>query len=90
MLSLFPIEYMFPPGFIYEENFLTHEEEKKLLELISTIELHNMIFQGFEAKRKTPFRLRHLPPHSGGREKDDAFRVLSSLVPRPSSLVPSP
>jgi alkylated DNA repair dioxygenase AlkB len=53
MSSLFPIEYIFPPGFIYEENFLTPEEEQKLLILVSTIERHNMMFQGFEAKRKT-------------------------------------
>jgi alkylated DNA repair dioxygenase AlkB len=53
MTTLFPIEYTFPPGFIYEEDFLTYEEEKKLLDIITTIELHNMIFQGFKAKRKT-------------------------------------
>ena len=42
------------------------------------------------SKSKTPFRLRHLPPHGGGR-KERATRGPgpSSLVPRPWSLVPA-
>ena len=79
MLSLFPIEYTFPPGFIYEENFLTHEEEKKLLELISTIELHNMIFQGFEAKRKTA---------SFGYDYNFDKRTISKGKPIPAVFMP--
>ena len=42
----------FPPGFFYLNNFITESEEKKLLEGISVIELHNLNFQGFTALRK--------------------------------------
>src|SRR5688572_26116325 len=52
MDSLFPIETNFPPGFFYFPDFLTIEEEKELYNEISKLELQNMQFQGFEAKRK--------------------------------------
>jgi alkylated DNA repair dioxygenase AlkB len=52
MNTLFPIETIFPPGFSYTEDFLSSEEEEDLVKEISKIELHNMNFQGFEAKRK--------------------------------------
>jgi len=53
VLTLFPIDYVYPPGFSYHGDFLTHDEETKFLEAIRKVELHNLIFQGFEAKRKT-------------------------------------
>ena len=53
MMSLFPIEYTFPPGFTYEEDFLSHDEERELIKAVKATELHKLIFQGFEAKRKT-------------------------------------
>ena len=53
MMSLFPIEYTFPPGFTYEEDFLSHDEEGELIKAVKATELHKLIFQGFEAKRKT-------------------------------------
>jgi alkylated DNA repair dioxygenase AlkB len=52
MNSLFPIEIPFPVGFSYQEDFLTAEEEFGLLKEIEGLELHNMVFQGFEAKRR--------------------------------------
>ena len=52
MLSLFPIENNYPKGFLYEAAFLSPEEEDKLLEVINSIDLHPMQFQGYEAKRK--------------------------------------
>ncbi len=52
MSTLFPVDPLYPGGFVYEENFITAAEEKDLLEIISGIELHTFIFQGFEAKRK--------------------------------------
>ena len=52
MTTLFPIEPIFPEGFAYFPDFLTKEEEKQLLDAISKLNLHTLIFQGFEAKRK--------------------------------------
>jgi alkylated DNA repair dioxygenase AlkB len=53
VLSLFPTEYVYPAGFSYQPDFLTYDEEKRFLEAIRKVELHTLIFQGFEAKRKT-------------------------------------
>jgi alkylated DNA repair dioxygenase AlkB len=50
--ELFPIAVKVPQGFSYVENFLTSEEEQQVLAFIKTIDLHPMMFQGFEAKRK--------------------------------------
>ena len=52
MLSLFPIDDVYPKGFRYEADFISPDEEKDLLEVINTIPLHQMQFQGYEAKRK--------------------------------------
>jgi alkylated DNA repair dioxygenase AlkB len=52
MNTLFPIQPNYPKGFFYEENFLTPDEESSLIEVISTIELHNFNFHGFTANRK--------------------------------------
>jgi len=51
MNTLFP-ELFLPEGFTYKGDFLTIDEEDRLLKEISSTELHPMIFQGFEAKRK--------------------------------------
>ena len=84
MLSLFPIENNFPPGFRYEADFLSAEEESVLLELINTIALHPMQFQGYEAKRKVAsfgydwsFEKRTL---SKGKEISPAFHWLIEKV----------
>jgi alkylated DNA repair dioxygenase AlkB len=51
-LELFPHAIKLPPGFTYQKHFLSVEEEQKLLAAIQQIDLHPMMFQGFEAKRK--------------------------------------
>jgi alkylated DNA repair dioxygenase AlkB len=53
MQTLFDIQPVFPAGFHYYPDFITEQEEAGLLQRIPSIELNNMIFQGFEAKRKT-------------------------------------
>lgn len=52
MESLFPLEPVWPEGFAYHPDFIPVQEEKELLHVISTLSLHAMQFQGFEAKRK--------------------------------------
>ena len=52
MNTLFPIEPLLPEGFSYQENFITIEEEQSLIDVCKQLPLHNLIFQGFEAKRK--------------------------------------
>ncbi|HEY0057614.1 MAG TPA: alpha-ketoglutarate-dependent dioxygenase AlkB [Flavisolibacter sp.] len=52
MLTLFPEESIFPPGFTYEEAFLSKEEEEVLIKAIGALELQQFVFQGYEAKRK--------------------------------------
>jgi alkylated DNA repair dioxygenase AlkB len=52
MVSLFPIEIKFPPGFIYVPEFLHADQEETLIFEISKVQFHPFIFQGFEAKRK--------------------------------------
>ena len=52
MNSLFPLQPILPEGFSYYPDFLSPQEESALLEILASIELHSMIFQGFEAKRK--------------------------------------
>lgn len=41
-----------PEGFEYYPDFLSKQEEDQLLEIITGIELHTFIFQGYTAKRK--------------------------------------
>jgi alkylated DNA repair dioxygenase AlkB len=53
MSSLFPLEDVYPPGFSYYPDFLAHDEETTFIEAIKKVELHNLVFQGFEAKRRT-------------------------------------
>ncbi|WP_293299892.1 alpha-ketoglutarate-dependent dioxygenase AlkB [Pedobacter sp. UBA4863] len=52
METLFPIGPVMPYGFSYYPDFITKEQEQKLLEMISGMDLHTLIFQGYEAKRK--------------------------------------
>jgi alkylated DNA repair dioxygenase AlkB len=53
MDTLFDIPPALPAGFSYFPEFLTKDEEEALYQQVLKIDLHNMIFQGFEAKRKT-------------------------------------
>lgn len=50
--TLFPVDELRPQGFRYWEHFLSQQEEAKLLEAVRLVDVHPMIFQGFEAKRK--------------------------------------
>lgn len=52
MSTLFQPAPKLPPGFHYFPGFLTEAEELELVRLIQTYPLKNMIFQGFEARRK--------------------------------------
>ncbi len=52
MGTLFQLQPKTPQGFKYEPDFITHEEENHLLQIISSIELHTFLFQGYAAKRK--------------------------------------
>jgi alkylated DNA repair dioxygenase AlkB len=51
--SLFPIDLTHPQGFNYIENFISLDEEKRLIDVIKETERKNMTFHGYEAKRKT-------------------------------------
>ena len=48
---LFPEELALPFGFSYKPDFIDDSEERELIDLINTIPLKPMIFQGFQAKR---------------------------------------
>lgn len=49
---LFPSNPVFPYGFSYFPDFISVDEETRLLETIESLNLHPLIFQGFTAKRK--------------------------------------
>jgi alkylated DNA repair dioxygenase AlkB len=53
MNTLFPlVNELLPPGFIYEENFISRQQETDLVKLVEQMELKNLAFQGYQAKRK--------------------------------------
>lgn len=52
MHTLFDIGPELPPGFSYHPGFITPEEEEKLLDIIRQLDLQNMKFHKYEAKRK--------------------------------------
>jgi alkylated DNA repair dioxygenase AlkB len=52
METLFPLEPLYPAGFSYMEAFIDAREEEQLLGIIASLDLQNMQFQGYEAKRK--------------------------------------
>ena len=52
MNTLFDIEPVLPAGFSYQRSFITESEEKKLVDLITQLDLQNMKFHEYEAKRK--------------------------------------
>jgi alkylated DNA repair dioxygenase AlkB len=52
MNLLFPVERSLPEGFVYIEDFISKQEENLLLQAASKAELHHLVFQGYEAKRK--------------------------------------
>lgn len=52
MQTLFDSIPVLPYGFSYFPDFITEQEETGLLAVIGKLDLHPLIFQGFEAKRK--------------------------------------
>ena len=52
MTSLFPVEPVLPVGFLYYPDFITAAEETDLHNEIRKFDLHPLMFQGYEAKRK--------------------------------------
>jgi len=42
-----------PEGFRYQENFLTSDQERKLVQEIQRLPLREFLFQGYEARRRT-------------------------------------
>lgn len=52
MTTLFPVDPQYPSGFQYFPDFFTVQEETDLYNAISKIDLHPMLFQGYEAKRR--------------------------------------
>ena len=52
MNTLFDISPVLPPGFTYTENFISYEEETALLNAVKELDLNNMKFHQYEAKRK--------------------------------------
>jgi alkylated DNA repair dioxygenase AlkB len=92
MNTLFPIEPGFPEGFSYATDFISAEEEKELMQIISKTELHPLVFQGYEAKRKVAsfgydwsFEKRAL---SRGKEIPEAFHTLIQKVANYLSISP--
>lgn len=79
MTTLFPVEYTYPPGFTYQPGFLSPDEELTLIAAIKDIELHNLVFQGFEAKRKTA---------SFGYDYNFDRRTISKGTPVPPGFIP--
>lgn len=93
MQTLFPIEPLFPDGFTYEEDFISEEEEQRLLQRIQQTELHTFQFQGYEAKRRVAsfgwdwnFEKRQLKK---GKEIPATFSWLVAKVANKLSLQPS-
>jgi len=51
--TLFPLDPIGPNGFSYFPDFISPGQEAMLLKIVREIDVQPMIFQGFEAKRKT-------------------------------------
>jgi alkylated DNA repair dioxygenase AlkB len=84
MSTLFAVDNIFPEGFSYIADFIDTQEENELLLAVQQVEVHNMRFQGYEAKRKTAsfgydysFEKRSL---SKGKEIPEAFHFLVHKV----------
>ena len=87
MQTLFSIAPDLPGGFLYIPDFITEAEESHLIDLITRLPLKNMMFQGFEAKRKVigfgydyHFDSRMLTP--GKPIPDEFFQVIRKVSAR--------
>ena len=79
METLFPEHPHYPSGFEYFPDFISLQEEKDLLGLIGTIELHPFLFQGYIANRKVA---------SFGYDYSFEQRQLKEGTPIPSAFAP--
>ena len=79
MDSLFAFEPVLPAGFRYFPDFLDEKEEGQMLLALQTIDVRPMIFQGYQAKRKTK---------SFGYDYHFDSRRLEKGLPVPESLIP--
>ncbi|RYY84415.1 MAG: alpha-ketoglutarate-dependent dioxygenase AlkB [Chitinophagaceae bacterium] len=79
METLFPLEPVLPEGFSYHPGFLSEAEEQELLAAIGREALTPMMFQGYEAKRKTA---------SFGQDWSFERRVLTPGKPFPRAFQP--
>ena len=52
MNTLFNIDPILPAGFMYNPDFITEAEEMTLVKTIEKLDLQNMKFHEYEAKRK--------------------------------------
>jgi len=77
--TLFPLDAQRPQGFTYWNDFISPQEEEELLNVISRIKLHPLIFQGFEAKRKVK---------SFGYDYHFDSRSISKGQPIPEDFIP--
>jgi alkylated DNA repair dioxygenase AlkB len=77
--SLFPAEPELPQGFIYQANFLTEQEETKLLDAISRLSFRDFDFHGYTAKRRVI---------EYGLEYDFSTNKTSTTQPFPDFLLP--
>jgi len=92
-MDLFPETLPVPEGFRYVSDFLSVHEEAELLQHIRGMSLHPMMFQGYEAKRKTEsfgydysFENRQL---SKGKDIPEVFEPLIRRVADFIALTPS-
>ena len=90
--TLFPAETRWPEGFFYLEEFISEVEEKKLYDEIVKMDLHPLLFHGYEARRKVAsfgydwnFQKRVL---TRGKEIPGAFRFLIEKVAEKISISP--
>ena len=84
--TLFSLDTILPEGFFYYPEFISEAEEARLHHEILKAELHPLIFQGYQAKRKVAtfgydwdFQTRTL---SKGKEIPKAFEFLIEKVAR--------
>jgi alkylated DNA repair dioxygenase AlkB len=92
MNTLFPIEPLYPPGFLYFPGFLSAAEEEELHREICGTVLHAFQFQGFEAKRRVASFGYDYSFENGaltrGKEIPAAFHPLIAKVAGQASVTP--
>lgn len=79
MNKLFSVDPVFPEGFRYFPDFISEQEEQRLSEAISALNLQTFIFRGYEAKRKVA---------SFGYDYHFDSRSISKGIPIPEAFLP--